>query len=100
MGQSVSFFTGCTGVTPTVADSDHPVNYLLTYRLQWGEPDRLSLLPSHLKCDETDSETSAGDAPVPMPEYFTADIYPSLVSIIQNDWPYSGASRSPRTVYE
>ncbi|KAL5501454.1 hypothetical protein ACEPAH_8714 [Sanghuangporus vaninii] len=65
------------------------VDYLLEYRLQWGRSDRLSLLPSGLNYDQPEQEMSAQHEPVPMPEYFTADIHPSLVSIIQNDWPYS-----------
>lgn len=67
------------------------VDYLLNYRLQWGKPDRLSLLPSKLDCVETEAEPLPEDAP--LPDYFTADIHPSLVSIIQNDWPYSGVFR-------
>lgn len=66
------------------------MEYLLKYRLQWGKPDRLSLLPSELKCDDVEVEPLPEDAP--LPAYFTADIHPSLVSIIQNDWPYSGES--------
>ncbi|THH20585.1 hypothetical protein EW146_g786 [Bondarzewia mesenterica] len=89
------------------------VNYLLSYRLQWGKPDALSKLRSQLDRsssqsdransdrDATPSPTSESQAnPVPskphLPQippdakgYFTADISAELISIIQNDWPYS-----------
>ncbi|KAF8645156.1 hypothetical protein AX16_007984 [Volvariella volvacea WC 439] len=80
------------------------VNYLLNYRLQWGKPDTLSLLPSVL--DKVTAATKeekdpAGvlDPKVPRqlpplppdaPAYFTSDTPPEYLSIIQNDWPYSG----------
>ncbi|KAH7885450.1 hypothetical protein F5I97DRAFT_1810268 [Phlebopus sp. FC_14] len=65
-------------------------NYLLSYRLQWGKPDTLSLLPSSLSVFEhadQGSESISSETP----EYFEADIpYNSdLICIIQNDWPYS-----------
>ncbi|KAG2127109.1 hypothetical protein DEU56DRAFT_861927 [Suillus clintonianus] len=76
------------------------VNYLINHRLQWGQPDTLSLLPSAL-----DSHTRPKDVPIspsksnqslpPLPpdapEYFKSDIQDDseLISIIQNDWPYS-----------
>ncbi|EJC98832.1 uncharacterized protein FOMMEDRAFT_95368 [Fomitiporia mediterranea MF3/22] len=63
------------------------VDYLLNYRLQWGRPDRLSLLPSQLDYVEIPLCELPEDAPIP--EYFTADTPSSLISIIQNDWPYS-----------
>lgn len=88
------------------------VNYLLTHRLQWGKPDTLSILPSRLN-DSTTAATSSDPAtagqtiassdqdtafpaaalpsiPADTPTYFTADTPPELISIIMNDWPYSG----------
>ncbi|KAK7469023.1 hypothetical protein VKT23_003517 [Stygiomarasmius scandens] len=66
------------------------VNYLLQYRLQWGKPDTLSLLPSAL-----DANTFPYDGSVPLkgdgnpPPYFTVSTPIEYLSIIQNDWPYS-----------
>jgi hypothetical protein len=78
------------------------VNYLINYRLQWGKPDTLSLLPSTLDGGATTRPNEASitlprsDQPLPSlpqdaPEYFKADIPADseLISIIQNDWPYS-----------
>ncbi|KAI0064092.1 hypothetical protein BV25DRAFT_1906838 [Artomyces pyxidatus] len=78
------------------------VNYLLAYRLQWGQADNLSKLPSRLDLSDylgessVDSSVPAGVALVGLPQipansvgYFTADIPRHLVSIIRNDWPYS-----------
>ena len=86
------------------------MNYLLVYRLQWGRPDVLSKLPSKLdppdigalrlkllESVEKESTPNVTSSSASLPEippgtrgYFTADISPALVSIIQNDWPYSG----------
>ena len=78
------------------------VNYLLKYRIRWGEPDRLTLLPSALSLEEQQGSgcngvlgasinAVAGAAENAKEEqYFKADTPPNLVSIIQNDWPYSG----------
>jgi hypothetical protein len=63
------------------------VNYLKTYRLQWGKPDKLSLLPSSLSFPEPVGNI-VND--VKLPPYFTADAPRSYISIIRNDWPYSG----------
>jgi hypothetical protein len=62
-------------------------SYLLNHRLQWGKPDRLSLLrpPS-----EADDEDHASGPMEPTTEYFGADTPSHLISIILNDWPYSG----------
>ncbi|PCH39885.1 hypothetical protein WOLCODRAFT_88342 [Wolfiporia cocos MD-104 SS10] len=83
------------------------VNYLLTYRLQWGKPDALALIPSilnpshdvtaRIKQSEQNG-TVAQDAatqpglsrlPADASAYFDAGISPELISIIMNDWPYS-----------
>ncbi|KAI6139324.1 hypothetical protein BKA82DRAFT_518109 [Pisolithus tinctorius] len=66
------------------------VNYLLDYRLQWGKPDTLSLLPSELEeCEET--TTTSSEVSGVVPQYFTADLpfNSGLIYIMQNDWPYS-----------
>lgn len=72
------------------------VNYLLEHRLQWGKPDRLSRLKSVLdplasEIVETTNGTSTPEIPPDAPAYFKADTPPALISIIMNDWPYSGA---------
>ena len=77
------------------------VNYLKTYRLQWGQPDRRSLLLSSLEGltaphDDSNATETYGvlepTVPLSAPRYFMANISPELISIILNDWPYSGAS--------
>lgn len=77
---------------------DSPANYLRSYRLQWGRVDALSKLPSRLSSPVGDVDyreitlLESGLPPIPpgSKSYFTADIPPQLVSIIMNDWPYSG----------
>ncbi|KAI6006462.1 hypothetical protein EDC04DRAFT_2782236, partial [Pisolithus marmoratus] len=66
------------------------VNYLLDYRLQWGKPDTLSLLPSKLE-EFKETATKVSQVSNVAPQYFTADIpfNSDLICIIQNDWPYS-----------
>lgn len=78
------------------------VNYLITYRLQWGKQDTLCKLRSRFDPPDLGPSTvqevgNTKSLPVGLPKpapgaktYFTADIPPELVSIIQNDWPYSG----------
>jgi hypothetical protein len=84
------------------------VNYLVKYRLQWGKPDTLSLLQSSLDQPVYKDVVSNGDTKksslikfpankpvIPVvathyPTHFTADTPAELISIIQNDWPYSG----------
>ena len=78
-------------------------NYLRRYRLQWGKADTLSKLPTRLSppvvtaenCDIGSGEVTALASGLPrIPSgtkpYFTADIPLQLVSVITNDWPYSG----------
>ncbi|GBE83065.1 hypothetical protein BKA93DRAFT_764438 [Sparassis latifolia] len=75
------------------------VNYLLTKRLRWGEPDRQSRLCSlldedHSVLDGLDSDCNETSTELPpisadAPHHFTADTPPELISIIMNDWPYS-----------
>ncbi|KAI6044869.1 hypothetical protein EDC04DRAFT_3137617, partial [Pisolithus marmoratus] len=66
------------------------VNYLLDYRLQWGKPDTLSLLPSELEEPE-ETATRVSQVSHVVPQYFTADIpfNSDLIYIMQNSWPYS-----------
>ena len=67
------------------------VNYLLNHRLQWGRPDTLSLLTSTVVDSKFASPSEfevAGDADPP--PYFTWETPAKYVSVIQNDWPYSG----------
>jgi hypothetical protein len=80
------------------------VDYLLNYRLQWGKPDYLSILTSALdthrhepseiprQLDTLDPKIprKLPDLPADAPPYFTADTPAEYISIIQNDWPYSG----------
>lgn len=85
-----------------------PVNYLLNYRLQWGQPDTLSVLRSSLDerpaqkatngtTPSLDPKTPGKLPPLPAdaPRYFRADIPPELLSITMNDWPYSGTHPHP-----
>lgn len=76
------------------------VNYLLEYRLRWGEPDKLTLLPSALSSEEMhvsngvlSAATTSAEAQTLDPEEvqcFKANTPRNLICIIQNDWPYSG----------
>ncbi|KLO08281.1 hypothetical protein SCHPADRAFT_835514 [Schizopora paradoxa] len=66
------------------------VNYLLEYRLRWGQPDKLSLLESAIVDDDVETPSDSPDVfanDVQM--YFEANSPRSLICIIQNDWPYS-----------
>ncbi|KAH8085412.1 hypothetical protein BXZ70DRAFT_900205 [Cristinia sonorae] len=73
------------------------VNYLRDHRLQWGKPDKISLLPSRLDDDNDTNHVSQNSSSIPTdtqlpadtPSYFTADTPSELISIIMNDWPYS-----------
>ncbi|TFK73639.1 hypothetical protein BDN72DRAFT_893819 [Pluteus cervinus] len=75
------------------------VNYLTSYRLQWGKPDTRALLRSALDVEYEGPSIAADTQPqgpeVPQglpydaPAYFTAKAPPEYISIIQNDWPYS-----------
>lgn len=80
-------------------------SYLIRYRLRWGKADTISKLPSRLSPPVVTAEkddVGTGQVPLlasglpPIPPdtkpYFTADIPLQLVSIIMNDWPYSGGS--------
>jgi len=82
-------------------------NYLRRYRLQWGKADTLSKLPSRLSLPVATENGDVGFGEVTAPSsdlppippgtkpYFTADIPSQLVSIITNDWPYSGRLACP-----
>ncbi|THH06088.1 hypothetical protein EW145_g4331 [Phellinidium pouzarii] len=70
------------------------VDYLLNHRLQWGNPDRLSLLPSEIDDSVFPYTSQLQERELSMQHsesrnYFTYDTPPELISIIQNDWPYS-----------
>ena len=72
-------------------------NYLLKYRLRWGQPDRLSVLkPFKGTIDEIPILNDPDSLPIPAVDYFRADTPPHLISIIVNDWPYSGTNGSYR----
>ena len=80
---------------------DHPTlksfrlkeNYLLKYRLRWGQPDRLSVLkPYKGRIDEISILSDPDSLSIPTADYFRADTPPHLISVIVNDWPYSGRS--------
>ena len=75
-------------------EPSHPEeNYLLKYRLRWGQPDRLSVLkPYEGSIDEIAVLDDPDSLPIPTVDYFRADTPPHLISIIVNDWPYSGMS--------
>jgi len=76
------------------------VNYLRSYRLQWGQPDRLSLIPSLLDSQVGQSRDASANAQIIIdtPEYFLANIPAPLISIIQSDWPYALPSDVEHTV--
>jgi hypothetical protein len=78
-----------------------PANYLRSYRLQWGRADTLSKFSNRLSSpvvttvggdvrEVTLLESGLPTIPPGTKPYFTADIHLDLVSIIVNDWPYSG----------
>lgn len=70
-------------------------NYLLKYRLRWGQPDRLSVLkPYKGSIDEIPILNDLDSLPIPTVDYFRADTPPHLISVIVNDWPYSGMTCS------
>ncbi|KAI0373660.1 hypothetical protein BV20DRAFT_962222 [Pilatotrama ljubarskyi] len=82
-------------------------NYLLNYRLQWGQEDNIAVLRSSLERSSAPVATDGSAAssqnehqdpkvprklpPLPpdAPPYFKADMPPELISITMNDWPYS-----------
>lgn len=69
------------------------VNYLINHRLRWGRRDTLSLLKSDIVDDAFD--TPADDVSTvesDPPAYFSWETPRRFLSIIQNDWPYSGKS--------
>jgi hypothetical protein len=69
----------------------------VNHRLQWGKPDTQSVLRSELDgvispTVGTPAFTQTDEVDLKGKEYFTADSPKELISIIQNDWPYSGMS--------
>ena len=96
------------------------VNYLNQYRLQWGKADTLSALTTALDAAAYKGlESQKGVAnvvesrptvvegpdrtgnPSNLPASFLADTPSELISVIMNDWPYSGdpfpSSLAPHT---
>ncbi|KAI5897166.1 uncharacterized protein SCHCODRAFT_02616863 [Schizophyllum commune H4-8] len=75
------------------------INFILNYRMEWGQPDCYSMISSQL--DEHPPRSEPHDFPLldkprelpPIPPgtkpYFTADAPPEAICITQNDWPYS-----------
>lgn len=101
---SIGEFCHQDAITSKHTSDAYAVKYLLTYRLQWGKRDARSLLKSTLDIPYTllsDKDVVNGPSgelpPLPpnAPPFFKADTPPDLISIIMNDWPYSG--RSPST---
>ena len=73
------------------------VNYLINHRLRWGQPDTLSLLKSDLQDvhhNNTPEPHESFSHPIPIssviPPYFSWETPSQFISIIENDWPYSG----------
>ncbi|KAI0763601.1 hypothetical protein BD413DRAFT_581696 [Trametes elegans] len=78
------------------------VNYLVNYRIQWGQEDTISQLrssltdssappPSSTDGTELDPKVPRTLPPLPpdAPPYFKADMPAELISVTMNDWPYS-----------
>jgi len=86
-------FVSAIQPTPALRSFRSKENYLLKYRLRWGQPDRLSVLkPYKGSIDEIPIIDDPNTLPIPAVDYFRADTPPHLISIIVNDWPYSGTS--------
>jgi hypothetical protein len=74
----------------------------VNHRLQWGRSDRLAVLPSAhdgrvdggYENGEAHADTKEIEVTASTPSYFTADMPPELISVIRNDWPYSGTESS------
>jgi len=95
MGYSrfVSARTCALQPTPTLRPFHPKENYLLKYRLRWGQPDRLSVLkPYEGSIGEIPTIDDLDSLPIPAVDYFRADTPSHLISTIVNDWPYSGTS--------
>jgi hypothetical protein len=91
----VSFCTFAPSLTPTLKQPPPVENYLLKYRIRWGQPDRLSTLkPYKGSTDEVPIFDGSDSLLIPVVDYFRADTPPHLISITVNDWPYSGMSGS------
>ena len=79
----------------------HPlVDYLLNRRLRWGQPDTQSLLTSAIAdvrfvaLPESEAGACAEGSVQDPPAYFCWETPSKYISIIQNDWPYSGKLRN------
>ena len=66
----------------------------MNHRLRWGQPDTLSLLKSDLVHNSIAKPLSQPDSTIPIssviPPYFSWETPSQFISIIENDWPYSG----------
>ena len=66
----------------------------MNHRLRWGQPDTLSLLKSDLVHNSVAERPESPDitSPIPsvIPPYFSWETPSQFISIIENDWPYSG----------
>lgn len=76
------------------------VNYLMNHRLRWGQPDTLSLLKSGLiqnstaEPHESFCHPDTNSVASVIPPYFSWETPSQFISIIENDWPYSGIYNS------
>lgn len=69
----------------------------MNHRLRWGQPDTLSLLKSNLLVHSSINEfqkslahPDASSISLVVPPYFSWETPSEFISIIENDWPYSG----------
>ncbi|KAI0712448.1 hypothetical protein C8Q76DRAFT_621600 [Earliella scabrosa] len=72
------------------------INYLMTYRLQWGQPDTIAILRSSLDPPLDGSAPHVvprtkelPPMPPDAPTHFVADAPRELIFVAMNDWPYS-----------
>jgi hypothetical protein len=61
-------------------------NYVQSYRIQWGMPDKLSLLRSDPASPLVAKLATLADDNIKR-DWFTADISPKMIYIMKNDWP-------------
>lgn len=94
-----------------------PVKYLVNIRLGWAPTETRPATPlSRADPTYTDAHGNTSGAfldlatPTPtrpftpaaegahLPKYFTADLAPSYLKILKNDWPYSSKQAGPRRI--
>jgi hypothetical protein len=61
-------------------------NYVQSYRIQWGMPDKLSLLRSDPASPLVAKLVTPANDNIKR-DWFTADISPNMICIMKNDWP-------------